>query len=177
MNDDAPRAPGAGTLELNSADFMTGNVYEDAITEVVRLILELTSTNEALDYANSARIRAELENALQEAQHTFEAMPDGPARVRALSRLDGLRIAAERQLKMAPPGEPSGSLCEVDEWKARRLGHGASPPRPLRRPHSDTRPGTPGAMPAEARGTDRDMSRAAPVPVVLADSGPEKEHR
>ncbi|TMQ03561.1 MAG: hypothetical protein E6J90_22345 [Deltaproteobacteria bacterium] len=177
MNDDAPRTPGAGTLELNPADFMTGNASEDAIAEVVRLILELTSSNEALDYANSARIRVEQENAVQEAQHTFEAMPGGPARVRALRRLDGLRIAAERQLKMAPTSEPSASVREVDEWKARRQGQGAGPPRPLRRPHSDTRPETPGAMPAEARDTDRDVSHAAPVVVVLADSGPEKEHR
>jgi hypothetical protein len=40
---------------------------------------------------------------------TCEAMPDWPARVAALRRLDGLRITAERQLKMARPGEPNAS--------------------------------------------------------------------
>jgi hypothetical protein len=176
MNDDAPRMSGA-PQECSSTDIMTGEVYENAIAEVVRLILELTSTNEALDYANGARIRVELENALREAQHRFEAMQDGPARVGALRRLDGLRIAAERQLNRAPPGQPSASPREIEEWNARRLGHGSSPPRPLRLTHSDTRPETSGSMPAEARDTDREMSHAAPAPVVLADSGPEKEHR
>ena len=176
MNDDVPRPSGA-PQERSSADIVTGDVYENAIAEVVRLILELTSTNETLDYPNGARIRAELENALQEAQHTFEAMPDGPARVAALHRLDGLRIAAERQVKRAPPGEPNASPREVDEWKTRRLGYVSSPPRPLRRPHSDTRPETPGAMPTETKDTGREMSQSAPVPVLVADSGPEKEHR
>jgi hypothetical protein len=173
MNDDAPRAPGARTLELNPTDFMTGNVYEDAITEVVRLILELTSTNQALDDANGARVRGELENALREAQDTFEAMPDGPLRVRALRRLDELRITAERQLRIAPPGKPSASPREVEEWKSHRLGHGSGQPHPLRMPHIDTPPETPDAGPAEAMGADREMSHA----VVSTDSGPEKEHR
>lgn len=169
MNDDPPRTPGR--------DFVTDDVCEDAITEVVRFILELTSTNQALDYAGGARIRVELENSLRRARHTFEAMADGSTRARALHRLDGLRIAAERQLRIAPPGAPSASPREVEEWKAQRLGHGSSPPRPLRRPRSDTRPETPGAMPIEARHTDQVVSHEAALPVMPAGPLPEKEHR
>jgi len=177
MNGDAPRTPGTGPLDLNAADFMTGDVYEDAITEVVRLILELTSANQSLDYASGARIRVELENALREAQHTFEAIPEGSARARALHRLDGLRIAAERQLRIAPPGEPSASPREIAEWTAERLGHSSSQPRPPRRPRSDTRPDTPGAMRVEVRDTDRAMLHEAPVPTRPVEPALEKERR
>lgn len=182
MNDDAPRTPSDGPLELNLADFTTGDVYEDAITDVVRLILELASTNQALDYAGGARIRVALENSLRGARHTFEAMPDGPTRARALHRLDGLRIAAERQLRIAPPGEPSASPREVEERKAQRLGHGSSSPRPLRRPRSDTRPETPGAMSNGARDTDQVpshqvASHETALPVIPAGPLPEKEQR
>jgi hypothetical protein len=173
MNDDAHRTVAADPQQRSSADIMTADVYEDAIAEVVRLILELTSTNQALDYPNGARVRVELENALQEAQHTFEAIPDGRFRARAMGRLDAMRIAADRQLKIAPScinGRPSASPREVEEWTAQRLGYGSSPRSTPRRPRSDTRPDSPGAM-------KRVMSNEAPMPVAAVDRALEKVHR
>jgi hypothetical protein len=159
MIDDTPRTPCTDPATASPPDTVTGDPCANAITELVRLILELTSMNAAVDYAKGARIREELEHALHQARQDFEALPEGAARAEALRRLEGLRIVANRQLAIGPTpsasaiaaasgGDWSVWLREADAWVAERRGHGSSPPR--RRPHSDTRPDSPRALLAEA---------------------------
>lgn len=185
MIDDVPRTARSDADLSHPAEVGPGDVCGTAITEIVRLILELTSTNAAIDYESGARVRRELENGLSEAAQTFESLPEGPARAEALRRLDGLRIVAERQLAIAPApstaaiaaadaGDPSAWRREAERWTADRLGHGASRPRPARRPRSDTRPETPGAL-----GTGRASDPAMPRPVTPAapeDPSSDEEH-
>lgn len=165
MIDDVPRTPRSNADLAGPADAVPGDVYDTAIAEIMRLILELTSMNAAIDYENGARVRRDLEHGLREAQQTFDALPDGPARAEALRRLDGLCIVAERQLSIAPApsaaaiaaakaGDSSIWLGEADEWAAERLGHGLSRPRPPRCPRSAARPDRPGALRAEPLDTD-----------------------
>ena len=157
MIDDVLRASSTDRETSSLADAVPSNVCRTAIAEVVRLILELKSTNAAIDYENGARVRRELERGLREAQQTFEALPDGPTRAEALRRIDGLRTVADRRLVIAPTpsaaaiaaaeaGDRNVLLGGPDELAAERLGHGSSRPRPARRPHSDTRPESPGAL-------------------------------
>jgi hypothetical protein len=140
------------------------DVCEAATAEIVWLILKLEFTNTAIDYANGARVREELEHSLRNAQQTAEGMPEGPARIDMLRRLDGLRALADRELAIAPTpstaaiaavkaGDSSMWLRETDEWATERLGHGSSH-RPPRRARSDTRPESPAALRAEPLDAD-----------------------
>jgi hypothetical protein len=168
MIDDVPRTPDSDpAVAARPSEAAPVDACTTAIAELVRLILELTSTNTALDYTNGARVRKELEHGLGEAQQTFETLPDGLARIEALRRLDGLRTLADRQLSIAPApsaaaiaaaqaGDSSVWLDEADEWATGRLGHGSSRPGPLRRPRSDTRPERPGARRVDPLAVDRE---------------------
>lgn len=182
MNSDVPRTPGIDPAKPGTAPTGTGNVCDDAIAEVVRLILELTSANGALDHANSARLRGELEHALREAQSTFDLLPEGPARADALHRLDGLQIVARRQLESALPIDPSARLTHVEGYTAAppdpsaRLPD-AGPPRRPRRPRSGTKPESPGAMGAEPKETDRVTPNEPFVPLAPEDFALEKKPR
>jgi PPM family protein phosphatase len=137
------------------------DICTTAIAELVRLILVLKSTNAAIDYAHGARVRRELERDLREAQQTFEALPEGPARTYALRRLDGLRTLANGQLAIAPnpsaaaiaaarAGDPSVWFHEADKWAMDRLGH------------RSRRPQAPGNAPGSSGNADT-------KPVPLAD--------
>jgi len=186
--DDVPRTPRSDADLASPADAVPGDVHSIAIAEIVRLILELTSMNAAIDYENGARVRCDLEHGLREAQQTFDALPDGPARAEALRRLDGLRIVAERQLSIAPApsaaaitaakaGDSSIWLDEADEWAAERLGHGSSWPPPPLRPRSETRPDRPGALRAEPLDTDPATTGGTLAPVVPEDPALDEEPR
>src|SRR6185295_13165304 len=109
-----------------------------------------------LDYDAGVRIRHELECGLREAHQTFQSLSEGPARVEALQRLDGLSSIAERQLAIAPTpsataiaaaavGDLQPWCREAELWKADRLGYRASEPRPAPSPLCDTRPVLAGA--------------------------------
>jgi hypothetical protein len=181
---DAPRTPGTDPAAMSPSEAAVVDVCAAAITEVVRLILELTSTNAAIDFANGARVREELERALSEAQQTFEALPEGPARAEALHRLDGLRIVADRQLAIAPApsaaaiaaanaGDSSVWLDEADEWAAERLGR-ASELRSERRQRSDTRPERPVALCVEPIESDGAGAQGLLALVAPTHSSPDK---
>lgn len=188
MIDDVPPSAHSDADLASPADAVPGDVCSTAIAEIVRLILELTSMNAAIDYENGARVSRDLEHGLQEAQQTFDALPDGPARAEALRRLDGLRIVAERQLSLAPApsaaaiaaakaGDSSMWLDEADEWAAERLGHGSSRPRPLRHPRSDTRPDRSGALRVQPLDTDPATTGGKLAPVVPQGPALDEESR
>ena len=188
MIDDVPRTSDTDPAAASPTDAAPADVCGTAIPELVQLILELTSANAAIDYANAAGVRKELEHGLLEAQHAFESLPEGPARAEALRRLDGLRTIADRQLAIAPvpsaaaiaaakAGDSSAWFREADEWAATRLGHGSSRPRQPRRSRSDTRPESPGALRVELIDPDHTTTQAPLAPVAPEGSAPDEKHR
>lgn len=188
MIDDTPRTPRIDPATLSPTVAAPADACAIAISELVRLILELTSMNTAIDYPRGARVREELEHGLREAQQTFEALPEGAARAEALRWLDRLRSTAERQLVIAPApsaaaiaaadaGDSSALLLEADEWAAERLGYGSSQRRPPRRPRSDTRPESPGALPIEPLPLDGATTERSPALAAPTNSPPDKAGR
>lgn len=183
MRDDAQRTLGPDPAASSASEAAPVDVCATAIAELVRLILELTSTNAAIDYTNGARVREELEHGLREALQTFEALPEGRARAELLGRLDGLRVLANRQLAIAPApsaaaieaalaGDSSLWFAEADDWAAERLRHGSSQRQHPRPPRRDTRPESPSALRVEALDPSHATTRGPLAPVASTISPP-----
>lgn len=129
-----------------------------ALAGVMQSTLTLTAVNTALNFAEGARARRELERALSSAELLIEALPDGSEHADALRRYQDICGVARRQLAIAPAPTPAavaatdrgdGSLWQHEEqsWIADRLARGSSPCLPTRnRARRDTLPATPHAL-------------------------------
>lgn len=129
-----------------------------ALAGVMQSTLTLTSANTALNFAEGARARRELEHALSSAELLVDVLQEGPEHADALRQFQHIRDVARRQLAIAPAPtlaavaadeRGDGSLWHQEEqsWIADRLARGSSPCLSGRnRARRDTLPATPHAL-------------------------------
>lgn len=168
-HEDATRSPDgvrAPTAERTDA-------FEAAVTTVAGHARALRSAITAVAFADAARLRDALEQALSDAAAVAARLPGGVEREAALYKLGVMRGVASDLLQIAPvlsaaaitakeSGDPTLWDREEQTWIADRLARGSSSHLPtFHRERRDTRPDGPWALRA-ASGARGDATDAAP---------------
>lgn len=137
--------------------------FDDALRVVADLTMALSSAISDVAFADAARRRIELENALRRAGDLIVRLSDGTDRAVAFLRLIEMRSVAVRLFKIAPvpsaaaitaaeSGDQKAWLREEESWIAGRLAAGTNPYIALpRRDRRDTLPDSPRALGVTAR--------------------------
>jgi hypothetical protein len=141
--------PTHGALPLESVA-----TFEAALDDVLQLAMRLTVAIVTLAYADSVRLRGELEGAMLRVQALAEGLCD--ARIDALHQLGQWQTTAARLFMIAPTpstaaivaaeaGDETAWKLEEQAWIAGRQGS-VMRPRALPRSRRDTHPESPHAL-------------------------------
>jgi hypothetical protein len=134
------------------------DTFDAAISAAATLVMALSSAIAEVAFADAARLRTELEQALSRASTSAARLSDCAARDTALRQLGEMRGAAIRMFQIAPApsaaaiaaaesGNRAAWIREEQAWITGRLASGTNPRIPrLRRERRDTRPDSPKAL-------------------------------
>jgi hypothetical protein len=167
IHGDAPRSPGAdGQPATDVLD-----TYAAAIGAVAERTMALSSAIADVAFADAARLRSELADALRRAAAHIAQISEPGERAAAVDQLVRMRGVAVRLFDVAPipspaaiaaadAGDRTAWMREEETWIADRLASGTNPriSRP-RRDRRDTRPDSPKAL-GGIPGPDRNPNQA-----------------
>lgn len=168
IQEDTPPAPGTAGPPANEPP----DTFDAAIGAAATLVMALSSAIAEVAFADAARLRTELEQAMSRATSLGARLSDRAARAKALRQLGEMRRVAIRMFQIAPApsaaaiaaaesGDRAAWLREEQAWIADRLARGTNPRIPrLRRQRRDTRPDSPKAL----RLTSGDDASGGPAP-------------